>query len=422
MNSSESDLWADIGFTRNPYDYKPLRVNSEDRLIFVGRSKEEDQFKLQVAGANGGIVVVQGSVGVGKTSFVNAMQYDKWKKGGRRKYMPSFETIELREKVETSDLMLSVLSNCIFSLEKIHGSSISDGDTDLRAGKELIANTVRSGMGFSISILGTGGGAERGIAPVSPATTSLPTIMHTMDRWFDKAAEKFGYEAFLVPINNLDILPEEAILTFLNAARDTLLARRRVWWILVAGPGFFLTLETKARRVSELITGLPISLNPLTLKEVHEAIQVRVQKFKEREDAKLPVPVEAVDLLYEVSNGEFRYILKRLSDLVYSFRLAFPSERQIPIKVAKESLHLLASQKLEELNLTERERALLGKMSKKTKFRMREYSEFGFSRAPRFEKPIRKFVKLGLLSRFEKTSREVWYSTNGDVNLAFAQP
>jgi hypothetical protein len=241
-----------------------------------------------------------------------------------------------------------------------------------------------------------------------------------MDKWFDRAAEKFGYEAFLVPINNLDVLQEETVLAFLNSARDTLLTRHHVWWILVAGPSFFLSLETKARRVSELVTGLPISLDPLSLSEVHDAIQIRSQHFGTGNDVELPVPEDAVDLLYDVSDGEIRYIFKRLSDVVYSFRLAFPSEKHIPIKVAKEFLQLLARQKMEGMNLTMRELDLLRRLSGKRHIRIRDYNEFGFPRPQRFEKPIKKLTSLGLLRRVEKTRREVWYSTTGDANLAFS--
>ena len=102
MEPPSGDLWSDIGFTRNPYDYRPLKVDEDDRSIFVGRQNEEKQFKLLVSGQRGGIVVVEGRVGVGKTSFVNAMQYDKWKSKDQSgaKMLPSFETISLKENVE----------------------------------------------------------------------------------------------------------------------------------------------------------------------------------------------------------------------------------------------------------------------------------------------------------------------------------
>ena len=75
--------------------------------------------------------------------------------------------------------------------------------------------------------------------------------MNIMDKWFSGIAKKFGYEAVLVPINNLDVLSEQTVISFLNSARDTLLSRHHVWWILIGGPGLFSTLETNARRVSE---------------------------------------------------------------------------------------------------------------------------------------------------------------------------
>jgi hypothetical protein len=424
------EIWLDIGFTRNPYDYMPLKVNQEDRSIFVGRLKEQRQFKLQVAGTQGGIAIIEGGIGVGKTSFVNAMQYDKVAvaKGGARgqkqsKYLPSYETIELRENVELTDFMLSVLSNCIFSLEKMYGRSASEKDRDLRAGKELVANTVRSGVGFSASILGSGIGATKEVATVAPLSAVLPTVIHTMDRWFDAAAEKFGYEAFLVPINNLDVLSDQVIAAFLNSARDTLLTRHRVWWILIARQGFFSYLETTARRVSELVTGTPILLNPLSLEEVHQAIDVRIERFtmqeKGRPGVAPPAPLEAVDLLYEASCGEIRYVFKRLSDLVYMFRLSFPSERQIPVNVARESLRSLARSRLAELNLTERDKELLGKMSKHRQFRIKDHDAFALDKAQRLQKVVSKFVRLGLIARSEKSKREVLYSTTGDVNLVF---
>jgi hypothetical protein len=43
VNSHDyEELWAGSGFTRNPYDHRPLRVSAEDRALFVGRNKEQE--------------------------------------------------------------------------------------------------------------------------------------------------------------------------------------------------------------------------------------------------------------------------------------------------------------------------------------------------------------------------------------------
>ncbi len=435
-------IWSGSGFSRNPYDPKPLKVSAEDRALFVGRNKEQQRFKIQAGGTDGGLVIVEGPIGVGKTSFVNAMLYDKWNPEGRNRkressdksnkkkndtekksyssYLPSFETIQLKENFELADLMLSVLSNCIFSLERIHGRKTSDSDPDLRAGKELIASTVRSVLGgVNLSILGSGIGVERKETPVPASTVPLPTIMNTMDRWFDKVVEKLDYQAILVPLNNLDILPEKIVIGFLNSARDTLLSRHHVWWILIGGPGLFLTLETNARRVSELVTGQPIVLEPMSLEEVLTAIKMRIEKFRTSKDAKPPIPEEAVKLLYDVSNGEVRYIFKRLSDVIYEFRTFFPSERQIPLDVALRSLRILARQKIEAKNLTDREQRILKLMSAEKTFRVRDYAKFGLTRPQALQKLVSAFLADGLLVRTERSYKEVYYSTSGDVNLLF---
>lgn len=422
------EIWAGSGFSKNPYDYRPLRVSAEDRVLFVGRGKEQEQFKIQTAGSEGGIVVIEGPIGVGKTSFVNAMQYDKWnpegkkRKGGKKpySYLPSFETIQLNEDVELANFMLSVLSNCIFSLERIHGQQASDSDPDIRAGKELVSNTVKSGLGgFSVTILGTGGRVEKSETAIRPATIPLPTIMNAMDKWFDAVVRKFGYEAVLVPINNLDVLADQTVVGFLNSARDTLLSRHHVWWILIGGPGFFLTLETKARRVSELVAGQPITLDPLSVGDVLEAVRTRIQKFRTSKDAKPPVPEETVKMLYDVSNGEVRYIFKRLTDMIYEFRAAFPSEKHVPQDIATRSLEILAKRKLDAMNLTEREREVLELMSAEKSFRIRDYGKFGYNKPQPLQNLVSKFLRLDLLRRVEKSVREVYYSTSGDVNLVF---
>ena len=292
-------------------------MDEDDRSIFVGRQNEEKQFKLLVSGQRGGIVVVEGRVGVGKTSFVNAMQYDKWKSKDQSgaKMLPSFETIESKENVESTDFMLSVLSNFIYTLEKIHGPSKIERDKTLQRGKELIAKTLRSGYGFNFSALGVGVGGSKEIVPNQPSITVLPSVMHTIDECLEKASKDYAYQAFIIPINNLDVLSDEAVTGFLNSARDTLLSRTRVWWILTSKPGFTTYLEIHARRVSEMLTGRPVRLDPLSLSDLREAIKIRLRKFaKPGTKPVSPISDLIIDHLYKVSNGEIRYVFKRLSD------------------------------------------------------------------------------------------------------------
>ena len=435
VGTDEVDIWRRIGFSKNPYNFKPLRVSSEDRELFIGRPKEQEQFRIQVAGSEGGIVLVQGPVGVGKTSFVNAMQYSRWNpRNGRKKtagedkmprsratsYLPSFETVELKENVDLTDFMLSVLSNCIYSFEKVHPEA-SSSDSELREGKQLVSATVRRGLGgFSISILGSGGGFERNeTTTAQPSRIPLPTVMHVMDGWFERVVSKFGYRAVIVPINNLDVVSDNWLVEFLNSARDTLLSRQHVWWILIGGSDLAQTLEIRARRVSEMITGLPINLEPLSLPELYSVIEARVTKFKIGRGSKPPVPQPVVDLLYKVSGGEIRYIFRKLTNIVYDFKLTFPSENEIPLDVALKSVKILAQNELGRLNLTAKEENVLKSAVRKERFRIKDYRNFEYSSSQAFQQVISRLTRLNLLTRTRRNPKDVLYSPTGDVNLVY---
>src|SRR3972149_1890460 len=164
MVHSGEDVWKHFGFTGNPLDPRPLGISDLDRQLLVGRDAELRQ--LMVLSSNlEGAIVVEGNIGVGKTSFVNAAQHDLAEKG----FLPSHQTIEVAEATEPSHLVLSSLSNLVYSLERHHGDDACAKDLSLREGKQLIASTVQGGWGGQISILGTGGGVQRQQTMTTPA-------------------------------------------------------------------------------------------------------------------------------------------------------------------------------------------------------------------------------------------------------------
>src|SRR5207244_512266 len=150
--------------------------------------------------------------------------------------------------------------------------------------------------------------------------------------------------AGIVVINNLDRLLDQELVELLNRARDVALLRPNILWTLIGKVGTFTTIEGQARRVSEIITGQPILLNPLSLEKIHEAIHVRVNKFAARKEARFPLESRFIDLLYEVSQGEIRFIFKRLTDIVYEVVAELPSVDMIPSDLAFKVLTKLAEQ------------------------------------------------------------------------------
>ncbi|MFQ6056623.1 MAG: hypothetical protein ACE5J3_11655, partial [Methanosarcinales archaeon] len=300
-------IWKELGFKENPYDPRPLKPVEEDAKLFVGRSEESKQFAINVSSLKGGSIIVEGRIGVGKTSFVNIQQYRCWK--SIKNFLPSFETVLIQDNTDSLTFMLSSLSNALHSLMKIHRE------------KEIKNNQVFNEVLNNISktsVLGSGAGATKTIAPSQPIAVVMPTILHLAGK-FIKELQKFGYEGVIIPINNLDIIDESIVANFLSQIRDIALIREGFIWVLIGQEGLFSALESKAPRVSEVITGSPILLKPLSLREVKQAIERRIATLKLRESVDLPIHTDIIELLYEVSGGEIRYIFKRSTDLLLQF-------------------------------------------------------------------------------------------------------
>ncbi|MFQ6062101.1 MAG: hypothetical protein ACE5J9_02870 [Methanosarcinales archaeon] len=399
-------IWKELGFKENPYDPRPLKPVEEDAKLFVGRSEESKQFAINVSSLKGGSIIVEGRIGVGKTSFVNIQQYRCWK--SIKNFLPSFETVLIQDNTDSLTFMLSSLSNALHSLMKIHRE------------KEIKNNQVFNEVLNNISktsVLGSGAGATKTIAPSQPIAVVMPTILHLAGK-FIKELQKFGYEGVIIPINNLDIIDESIVANFLSQIRDIALIREGFIWVLIGQEGLFSALESRAPRVSEVITGSPILLKPLSLREVKQAIERRIATLKLRESVDLPIHTDIIELLYEVSGGEIRFIFKRSTDLLLQFALQFPTEKGISFQIGKQMLRELARKKINSLNLTKRELDILDRMANLETFRIRDCKIFGLKTPQALNRYVRKFSELGLLTKVQE-KKLTNYRATGDVKILF---
>lgn len=416
MQYPSEDVWKHLGFTGNPLDPRPLRISDDDRQLLVGRDDELHQFMVLSSNLQG-VIIVEGNIGVGKTSFVNSVQHDLAKKN----FLPSQQAIEVGETTAPSNLILSSLSNLVYSLEKAHGQDACAGDNALKQGKQLVATTVQGGWGGQFTILGTGAGLERQQTVTFPPAPVLATMTQQLDAWMNAASQKYSCKSGVVAINNFDRLSDHELVEVLNRSRDIVLLRPNILWVLIGKIGTFTTLETQARRVSEIVTGQPIILKPLPLPEVHRAIEVRVKKFAASSKAELPVEKKFVDMLYALSGGEIRFIFKRLTDIVYEVTKSLPSTESIPTELATKILKELAERSLAGLPLTAGDRNILLKMAE-SPFRIRDYAKFKLKSQQVLSKRVRRLLKMELLQSERISPKNVVYRTVADVNIAYGQP
>jgi len=248
----------------------------------------------------------------------------------------------------------------------------------------------------------------------------MPSILGAAEKWFD-AASKLGWSKFIIPVNNLDMLDDDSAASFMNAVRDYLItfSRKGVWWVLVAKEAFTPSLEARAHRVSEVLSGPPVRLSPLSLQDVNKAIDVRVKKYAVN-DAKSPVPDEIVAWLYKLSDGEARTIFKKLTDMIFELHALVPSARTVSEAAAKQILVGEARRKVQSLEVKPNWLKILRLAAEEGQVPQGAYRNHGFNNQPTFRNALEKLCAMDLLRRKE-AGREVLYFPAADTNLVFQE-
>lgn len=414
------NIWEDLGFTGNPYDQRALAITPEDRKLLINRTGELQALST-LANAGKGIIIVEGGIGVGKTSLVNAMQHDLLHQK-KNKILPSFQKIELtKDNTEPKNFILSTFSNMIFSLEKLTDTDLIKRGGILKEGKLLVAQTIQSGLSGNLQAFGFGAGISRSSTANPPAAVTLPTILNTMDKWSEYVLRNTEYDGpAVIPVNNMDILDDQAIVEFLNSMRDTMVDRPNILWVLIGRKGLFSLLESKARRVSEIITGQPVVLSPLSLQDVYNAIKTRIELLSKNKKGARDgiVSDEIVKILYDTSQGEIRYIFKRITDIILKFRGQYPSVSQIPLDVAKFTLIEFAKSHISTLNLSTKEMYVLKHIVKIGSIRTKDYSSIKLQTPQALSKYLTGFHKQNLVLKEYGEGTAVYYRPTADAIFA----
>lgn len=408
------DLSLHYGFKRNPYDPSPLGIDRDDSLLFVGREQEGREIRTFLSSFDRGAVFVEGGIGVGKTSFVNVQEYRLVHEESRPRLLPTLQTIQLASTLSPTEFLLSVLSNVLNSLARVvpkapRGSEFKDLS---RAVTQSLVQT----RGWQFDLAGFGAGRSTESTATSPLVVLLPAVSELLDR-AARLAEAAGVFKIVVNVNNLDLIDSKTLVSFLEVTRDVTLTRSQFLWVFIGPIGGRSNVAQRSRRVSELIRSDPIWLPPLTAKEVHKAIEARVERYRSSASVNAPVSRAVLDLLYEASSGELRYILNRCTDLLVRTMIEFPTSRELSLDLARPLLRRMTMSTIDRCNLTQKQKTLLVKLVADGPCQPKEFKQYGFQSVPAFLRYLLRFYELGLVDR-RRSGSEVVYTPRGDAILA----
>jgi hypothetical protein len=407
-------LGAHYGFRRNPYDPSPLEIDSEDAALFVGREREATTFRAFLDSFDRGAIVVEGGVGVGKTSFVNVQEYRAGAGHRPPALLPTRQPLQLASTLSPVEFLLSVESNVLSSLQRAVPAVAKE--TSFRRLSLAVTQSVVKSRGWEAYAAGFGGGISQEVSVSNPLLALLPSISEQLD---DAAAlaKSYGIGRLVINVNNLDVIGPQTLVTFLDLTRDLTLTRAPFLWAFLGPIGVRVLIAQRTRRVSELIRTDPVWLPPLSLSEVQAAIQARVRRFRIETETPPPVAPDVVRWLYATSAGEVRYILNRCTDLLLKTMAEFPTAGQVSRELAAPMLKRMTTEALDRFNLSPKQRSVLSNVARNGPCQPREHLRFGFASAPAFLRYLTRFYQLGLVDRRRRESSVV-YTPRGDVVLA----
>jgi hypothetical protein len=407
-------LGAHYGFKRNPYDPSPLAAEAEDASLLVGREREGAAFRTFLDSFERGAIVVEGGTGVGKTSFVNVQEFRAGDGPGPRRVLPTRQPIQLAASFSPVEFLLSVLSNVLSALKEIAPRSAKEA-TFRKLSLAVSQSIVRS-RGWEAYGAGFGGGVSTERTVSNPLVVLLPAVSEQLDE-VGRLAAAYGVERIAVNVNNLDVVGQQSLVTFLDVTRDLTLTRAPFLWVFIGPVGSRALIAQKTRRVSELIRTDPVWLPPLSLREVHAAIEVRVKRYRAASSTSAPIEESVVRVLYESSAGEVRYILNRCTDLLRKTMVEFPTSLVISEELALPMLRKMTAEAIDRLSLSAKQRAVLARLARAGPSQPRDFRDHGFANVPAFLRYLTRFYQLGLVDR-RRRGESVVYTPRGDVALA----
>jgi hypothetical protein len=441
------ETWKYLGFTRSPYDARPLKPCPEDVELLVERREEMTQLCTTLSAQGQGAAIISGPPGVGKTSFFNVTQYllESAQTEIGPHLMCARTLCSVRNDDTTETIARRALSSIVRSVEQYCSVSTREVPNETAKLARWIGDVGNGGFQVGVNILGCGGSFGRSVSLPKYTDASFERLNDALECVVAEIVGVLGFEGAFIVLDNLENLEEDRALNLLMSLRDTLFSCTGIWWILIGQSGFGGLMQSMDPRVYERMAGAPIELNPIGITALHAAIEKRVRKFHRSGGPKAPLVEQVHGHLYNASLGEIRFVFKYSSDvcinimsgIVRSISVATRSRNrhitepeiyralgrilvqdQIPADRAEAVLKLLIRDELQSLNLRAQELEVLKLIGERGKARAGNFADFGVKTKQDFSSNyLVKLHRQNLLVR-SQAGKAVLYTLRGVAALA----
>lgn len=427
-------MYESLGFTKSPFFTDPLEPSKEGYEKFVGRRKDVHVYLAQIAGREGCVHLVTGNPGVGKTTFVNVMQYVTSFSDPKMQFrdivhspsrlISNVNKLQINSDETAQSLMLKITSSVVCSLVNAYEEKkLNIPDYIEKQHKwinELIVSVGKPAGGAQV--LGVGGSfGGSSIGRAQPGMASISQLAEIDRQLLEKALSDVEMNGLYVLINNLDIVDLNVLVQILNELRDELLSIKNLWIILLGLKGTYgaIRQHPNGSRLVDNFRGTETYLESLSENEAVDILKVRARKLSQDEKAQKQLPVSDVVIreIYKNCGGEIRFLFNVCDQIVRSVLTQYPSLEFVEDGLAFDALAPVVKELVCINDLGKRQKKLLLALLEKP-LRPKDYKIVGFSSAPDFTNVAKDLLRRHLLRKKEDQGTAVYYESAGPVVLA----
>lgn len=317
------NIWSRYGFRGNPFDTAALSASAGALLpvikAIVGRDMESNESKMLLGilrSTGGGRVVVEGDVGVGKTTFVNYHRY-LWEVEAEDKLITPATEIAISGNLNVVSFVNNIIGAVLGKIILIKGEKYVHSRPLLHDLFLLNRVFTHRSMEVQASLFGFGGGVGRSAQASLPELTEVQLLAYLQD--LVSEVQRLKFKGVFLHFDNLELAslrnPEETRLSF-DRLRDVLQIPD-IYFIFVGQCGFFNEIISPNERVRSVFSGFPIFVPPLAKEQLLEAIQRRYKLLSTQSEHFIrPVDDELLSYLYDLYDGKMRFILDAVTSIV----------------------------------------------------------------------------------------------------------
>ena len=392
-------LYQEWGFRGSPFETTALPPNQFGASLLVGRAESTATLRRKIA-SSAKLATVEGLNGVGKTSVVNVSSFQLLKQhidsGEGALYIPCRKVFQIRPDLDLEDFIDNVYMEIAQSL-------ISQSEEIKRKGHYIRSAALDRWLNKPQAVSFTGG-----IWVVSAGRREAANTTEGFQRsGFRKAVQGWLEEIFpdqrdggvICIIDNLELLQSsEAAREKLEYLRDELFTLPGLRWVLCGSLGIIFGVVSSPRLDGYLHA--PVEIREIGKEHSKQILSSRVEAYRLREDAYIPLTEQAFETLYSALNGNLRSALGYADDFCQ-----WVADREMPASDDdKNSIFdywlTQQSEKAHEAarsNLRPRAMAVFQTACEKSVFSPSDFEDFGFNSVPAFRPHVKDLEDIGAL-------------------------